>query len=325
MAEDWLEAPFSLQDKRIWIAGHAGMVGAALCRRLRHEGCAILTASRDDLDLRNQAVVRAWMRQHAPDVIVIAAAKVGGILANRDYPADFLYDNLMIAANIIHAAHETDVEKLLFLGSSCIYPQEAPQPIDERALLTGPLEPTNEAYALAKIAGIKLCQSYRQQHGRDFVSVMPCNLYGPGDSFDEQTSHVIPALMLKAHIAKTENHDHFTVWGSGQPLREFLYVDDLADALTFVLKRYSSQHILNIGSGRDISIQDLAQIVADTVGFRGELLFDPAKPDGVFRKLMNSERLHEAGWLPHTSLRDGLAKTYAWFLEQNRSITMLKA
>ena len=317
MAQDWLEVPFDLSGKRVWVAGHRGMVGSALCRRLKSEDCHILTS---DFDLRDQAATRQWIRDNGPEVIMIAAAKVGGILANDTNPADFLYDNLMIEANIIHAAHEASARKLLFLGSSCIYPKEAPQPIKEEALLTGALEPTNEAYAVAKIAGIKLCQAYRKQHGADFISLMPCNLYGPGDTFDEQNSHVIPALMMKAHEVKNSGEKEMIVWGSGQPLREFLHVDDLADAAVFALRNYSSGQPLNAGSGEDISIAALAGMVAEVVGFKGDLVYDTKKPDGTFRKLMDSSRIQNAGWQPRIPLKEGLKQSYAWYLEQNKSV-----
>jgi len=320
MAEDWLETPLSLKGKRIWVAGHTGLVGSATVRRLQGEDCEILTVPHMELDLRNQKDTLKWVHTHKPDMIVLAAARVGGILANDRNPAEFLYDNLMIEANVIHAAHLCGVDKLLFLGSSCIYPKEAAQPIEEQALLSGSLEPTNEAYAVAKIAGIKLCQTYRKQYGCDFSAVMPCNLYGPGDMFDETTSHVIPALMLKCHLAKTQGENAIDVWGSGQPLREFLYVDDLADALVFTLKNYSSPEILNIGAGQDITIKDLAALVAKASGYEGELRFDASKPDGIFRKLMNSDRIQKAGWSPQTSLKQGLEQTYAWFSKRNSSI-----
>ncbi len=320
MAESWLDTPLNLNGKRIWVAGHTGLVGSAVVRRLQEEGCEILTVLHGDLDLRNQKETLKWVHANKPDMVILAAARVGGILANDRNPAEFLYDNLMIEANVIHAAHLCEVEKLLFLGSSCIYPKEAPQPIEEGALLSAPLEPTNEAYAVAKIAGIKLCQSYRKQYGRDYCAVMPCNLYGPGDLFDEMTSHVIPALMLKCHLAKVQGEGAIDVWGSGNPLREFLYVDDLADALVFTLKNYSSDEILNIGAGADVTIKELAAQIATAVGFDGELRFDASKPDGVFRKLMNSDRIKAAGWIPQTKLPDGLEKTYEWFLKQNSSI-----
>lgn len=304
-------APRSLENKTIWVAGHRGMVGGAVVRRLEHENCTVLTC---DLDLRDQQATYHWVQDNAPDMIIMAAAKVGGIHANATYPADFLYDNLMIQNNIIHAAHAASVEKLLFLGSSCIYPKDAVNPITEDALLTGALEPTNQAYAIAKIAGIKLCQSYRAQHGRDFISVMPCNLYGMGDTFDEKNSHVIPALMMKAHTAKISGVDTMQVWGSGTPRREFMYVDDLADALVFILQNYSGDRPLNIGAGVDMSIADLAQIIADVTGFSGALELDQTKPDGAMKKLMDSTRMADAGWQAKTSLRDGLAQTYEWYV-----------
>ncbi len=312
---------YDLTGKRIWVAGHNGMVGAAVCRMLKDEGCEILTAARDALDLRDQVAVHAWMAAQKPDVVVLAAAKVGGILANSSYPADFLYDNLMIEANVIHGAHLAGVEKLLFLGSSCIYPKEAQNPISEEALLTGALEPTNEAYAIAKIAGIKLCQAYRAQHDCDFISAMPCNLYGPGDMFDEEKSHVIPALMMKAHEAKVSGAEFLEVWGSGKPRREFLYVDDLARGLVMLLKTYSADKPINIGAGEDSSIRELAEMICDVVGFTGTLKFDDSKPDGTYRKLMNSSRLFGAGWSPDVGLKGGLERTYQWFVqnEQHRN------
>jgi len=267
------------------------------------------------LDLRDQAAVREWIHENKPDVIVLAAAKVGGIKANSNYPGEFLYDNLMIQSNVIHAAYEAGVEKLLFLGSSCIYPREAVQPISEEALLTGPLEPTNESYAIAKIAGIKLCQSYRRQYGCDFIAAMPSNLYGPGDKFDLEDSHVIPALIRKAHEARMKGNKTLSVWGSGKPLREFLYIDDLAEALVFLLKNYSGKKPVNIGAGQEISIAALARKVADTTGFKGEIVFDPSKPDGTPRKLMDSSNISQAGWAPETDFESGLRKTYEWYLK----------
>ncbi len=308
---------FSLQGKRIFVAGHRGMVGSAICRRLAAEGCEILTAGRDAMDLRDQATVRAWFAQEKPDAVFLAAAKVGGILANSTYPADFLYDNLMIETNIIEAAHRTDVAKLLFLGSSCIYPKLAEQPMKEDALLTGPLEPTNEWYAIAKIAGIKLCEAYRQQHGRDYISAMPTNLYGPGDNFDLTSSHVLPALIRKADEGKAAGASEMPVWGTGSPLREFLHVDDLADGCVFLMKRYSGAQHVNIGSGEEISILDLTKMVCDVVGFDGDIVTDPTKPDGTPRKLMDSGRLHALGWKPSIALRDGIAATYEWFLQEH--------
>ncbi|MBW0152529.1 MAG: GDP-L-fucose synthase [Phenylobacterium sp.] len=304
------EVIYPLKGKRIWVAGHRGMVGSAVVRRLASEDCEVLIAGRDQLDLRRQAAVEAWMDQARPDAVILAAAKVGGILANDTYPADFLYENLMIEANIIHAAHRADVAKLLFLGSSCIYPKEAAQPILESALLTGPLEPTNEWYAIAKIAGIKLAQAYRRQHGRDFISAMPTNLYGPGDNFDLNTSHVLPALIRKAHEAKIAGANHITIWGTGAPRREFLHADDCADALVFMLQRYSDHEHVNVGSGEDITILDLARLVCDVVGFEGDIRTDPSKPDGTMRKLMSGERLRAMGWVPKISLLDGSKDAY---------------
>ncbi len=309
---------FTLAGKRVYVAGHRGMVGSALVRRLQGEGCEILTAGRAELDLRRQAEVEAWFGRARPQVVLLAAAKVGGILANDRQPAEFLYDNLVMETSIIEASRRVGVEKLLFLGSSCIYPKLAPQPLTEDALLTGPLEPTNEWYAVAKIAGIKLCQAYRRQYGCDYVSVMPTNLYGPGDNFDLGASHVIPALMVKAHRAKLEGAPAMEVWGSGRPLREFLHVDDLADACLHVLKTYSGEGHLNIGSGVDVSIRDLATLICKVVGFRGELVFDASKPDGTPRKLMDVSRLAATGWTARTPLEQGLREVYAWFLEQAR-------
>ena len=306
---------YRLQNKKIWVAGHNGMVGGALVRRLEQENCEILIVSRQDLDLRRQADVEAWTDSQRPDVVVMAAAKVGGILANDTYPADFLYDNLAMETNVIHAAYRSGVEKLLFLGSSCIYPREAPQPLVEDSLLTGPLEPTNEWYAVAKIAGLKLCQAYRRQYGCDFISAMPCNLYGPGDTYDARQSHVIPALLMKMHEAKVQGVDSVALWGTGTPLREFLYVDDLANALICMLECYSDCGHLNIGSGQDVSISDLASMVADVTGFRGEIIFDPERPDGTPRKLMDSSRVRELGWQPDTRLPDGLKNTYLWYCD----------
>lgn len=305
---------FNISNKRIWVAGHRGMVGSAVVRRLSHEGCEVITAGRDIFDLKRQAEVEAFLRDVKPNAIVMAAAKVGGILANQTYPADFLYDNLMIEAHITQAAFETGVDKMLFLGSSCIYPRMAEQPIKEDALLTGPLEPTNESYAIAKIVGIKLAQAYRSQYGCDFISAMPTNLYGPGDNFDLKMSHVLPALIRKTHDAKLLGQRAVTIWGSGAPLREFLYADDCADAIVFLLKSYSGDKHVNVGSGEEISIFDLALLVSEVVGFDGKIDFDPSKPDGVPRKLMDSRKLRSMGWAPRIKLKEGIAKTYDWFL-----------
>ncbi len=310
---------FQLAGKRVYVAGHKGMVGSAIVRRLEKEDCTILLADRS-VDLREQNAVRSWLETHRPDVLVVAAAKVGGILANDTYPADFLYDNLMIEANLIEAAYRNDTQKLLFLGSSCIYPRLAPQPIPEDALLTGPLEPTNEWYAIAKIAGIKLCQAYRRQHGCDFISAMPTNLYGPGDNFDLQNSHVLPALIRKAHEAKIAGADAIEIWGTGSPRREFLHVDDLADGCIFLLEAYSGEKHVNIGAGKDIAIAELANIVCEVVGFGGSIRKDTSKPDGTPRKLMSSETINTLGWKPTIGLREGVADAYRAFLDSGQSI-----
>ena len=306
---------FNLKNKRVWVAGHRGLVGSALLRRLKREDCILLTADRTLVDLTRQGQVEDWMAQARPQAIFLAAAKVGGIVANESDPVAFLYDNLAIASNVIHAAAASGVEKLLFLGSSCIYPKLAQQPITEEALLTGPLEPTNQWYAIAKIAGLKLCQAYRRQQGCDFISAMPTNLYGPGDNFDLTTSHVIPALMRKAHEAKTSGAAEMIVWGSGKPMREFLHVDDAADALMHLIAHYSGDSHVNVGSGIDISILELAHLIARVVGFRGRVVMDISKPDGTPRKLLNIDRLTSLGWRPKIELRDGLAETYQWFVE----------
>lgn len=306
---------FDLAGKRVFVAGHRGMVGSALVRRLEREQCEVLVASRDEANLIDQAAVDRWFAAHRPDAVFVAAAKVGGILANDSFPADFLYENLMIEANVIHAAHRHDVAKLLFLGSSCIYPKFADQPIVEGALLTGALEQTNEWYAIAKIAGIKLGQAYRRQHGRDYISAMPTNLYGPGDNFDLQSSHVLPALIRKMHEAKIAAAPSVTIWGTGTPRREFLHVDDLADACVFLMKSYSGDEHVNVGFGEDLSIIELAELVRDIVGFKGEILRDESKPDGTPRKLMSSEKLNAMGWEPQVTLSAGIEATYRWFLE----------
>ncbi len=306
---------FKLSGKRIWVAGHRGLVGGAMVRRLAKEDCVVLTADRSQVDVADPEAVSAFLKRERPDAIVVAAAKVGGILANDTYPADFLYDNLMIETSLIHAAHAQDVERVLFLGSSCIYPKLAPQPIKEDSLLTGPLEPTNEWYAIAKIAGIKLAQAYRRQHGRDYVSAMPTNLYGPGDNFDLKSSHVLPALIRKAHEAKLRGDRQVVVWGTGSPRREFLHVDDCADALVFLLENYSEYEHINVGSGTDISILELTQLVCRIVGFEGEIAHDLSKPDGTPRKLMSADKLRGLGWTPKIGLEEGIERTYAWFLE----------
>jgi GDP-L-fucose synthase len=308
------ETATDLAGKKVYVAGHKGMVGSAIIRRLAGEDCEILTATRTELDLRQQAQVEEWMQAARPNIIFLAAARVGGILANDSYPADFLYDNLILQTNVIHAAHQSGVEKLLFLGSSCIYPKWAEQPIMEKALLTGPLETTNEWYAVAKIAGLKLCQAYRRQHGRDFISAMPTNLYGPGDNFDPGSSHVLPALIRKAHDAKIEGSPEISIWGTGAPRREFLHVEDCADACIHLVKTYSGEEHVNVGCGVDISILELAHLVCEIVGFHGQILHDLTKPDGTARKLLNIAKIRILGWSPKIGLRDGIADAYRCFL-----------
>ena len=308
-------ASYTLRNKRVWVAGHRGLVGSALVRRLQGEGCEILTASRAEVDLRAPERLDRWMRERKPHAVFMAAARVGGIHANDTKPADFIYDNLMIASNVVETSRRHGVEKLLMLGSSCIYPRLAPQPIPEDALLSGPLEPTNQWYAVAKIAGIKLCQAYRRQHGCDFISVMPTNLYGPGDNFDLMSSHVVPALMAKAHDAKLRRAPTLEVWGTGRALREFMFVDDCADGLVFLMQRYSDEPIINIGTGTDLPISDLATMVCEVVGYRGRLRFDSSKPDGTPRKVMDVSRLAKLGWQARTTLRQGLEQTYRWYVD----------
>jgi GDP-L-fucose synthase len=305
---------YDLTGKRVWVAGHRGMVGSALLRRLAAEGCEILTATRADADLTRQDQTEAWMADAKPQAVFLAAATVGGILANDTRPAEFIYDNLMIEANVINAAHRAGVEKLLFLGSSCIYPKLAPQPMAEDALLTGELEPTNQWYAIAKIAGIKLCQAYRRQYGCDFISAMPTNLYGPNDNFDLASSHVLPALIAKAHAAKTGGLPDLEVWGTGTPRREFLHVDDAADACVFLMKRYTGDAHVNVGTGADIAIADLAEMVCDIVGFEGGLRYLSDKPDGTPVKRLDVARLTGLGWTAKTGLREGIIETYEWYL-----------
>ncbi|MBI1235691.1 MAG: NAD-dependent epimerase/dehydratase family protein [Alphaproteobacteria bacterium] len=320
------EPVYSLEGKRIWVAGHRGMVGSALVRRLEKENPAVLLkVTRSEVDLTDPSATARWIGREKPDAVFVPAAKVGGILANDTYPADFLYDNLMIAANVIHACHMAGVEKLLFLGSSCIYPKFADQPIVEDALLNGALEPTNEWYAIAKIAGIKLCQAYRKQHGDDFISAMPTNLYGPGDNYNLETSHVIPALIRKAHEAKLAGAKNMEIWGSGTPRREFLHADDCADALVHLMKVYSGPGHVNVGSGEDITIEELARLVMDVVGFDGELVRDTSKPDGTPRKLMSADRIRALGWAPSIPLRDGLETAYRWFLENQSKLDTRRA
>ncbi len=304
------------KSDKIFVAGHRGMVGSALVRRLQADGFEnLLTRERSQLDLANGSAVARFFTDEKPDIVILAAAKVGGIKANNDQPVEFLLENLSIQNNVIQAAHENGVRKLLFLGSSCIYPKHAPQPIPESALLTGPLEPTNEAYAIAKIAGIKLCQAYAREFGANFISPMPTNLYGPNDNFDLETSHVLAALLRKAHEAKTREAKELVVWGSGKPRREFLHVDDLASACVFLLGNYDSPEIINVGCGEDISIEELARLICDVVGFGGELTWDTGKPDGTPRKLLNVSKLTNLGWRPTIPLHEGIARTYEWLLK----------
>jgi GDP-L-fucose synthase len=307
---------YPLAGKRVWVAGHRGMVGSALVRRLAGEDCEVLTAGRQECDLVRQEQVERWLEAARPDAVIVAAAKVGGILANDRYPAEFLYDNLMIEANVIHTAQRTGVAKLLFLGSSCIYPKLAPQPMPEEALLEGQLEPTNQWYAIAKIAGIKLCQAYRRQYGCDFISAMPTNLYGPGDNFDLLGSHVVPALIRKMHEAKTGGAAEVEIWGTGRPRREFLHVDDLADACVHLLKVYSGGLHINVGCGADQTIAELAEIIRRVVGFGGRLRFNSERPDGTPRKLLDTSRLTALGWRPRIALEQGLADAYHWYRER---------
>jgi GDP-L-fucose synthase len=300
----------------VFVAGHKGLVGSAICRRLAADGVEPLVAERSELDLMDQIGVDQWFREHDVDQVYLAAAKVGGIYANDTYPAEFIHDNLAIQTNVIHAAWKHGVRKLLLLGSSCIYPKLVPQPIPEDCLLTGPLEPTNEWYAVAKIAGIKMCQAYRKQYGFDAIAVMPTNLYGPGDNFDLENSHVLPALIRKFHEAKQAGEASATVWGTGSSRREFLHVDDLADACVFLMQNYGSTEIVNVGWGRDISIAELAETVRDIVGFEGEIVYDTDKPDGTPRKLLDTARLNALGWNPSIALSDGIRVTYDWYREQ---------
>ena len=299
----------------VFVAGHRGLVGAALVRRLAGEGVRLVTRTRAELDLTDRAAVEAFFGAERPEYVFVAAARVGGILANSSYPADFIRDNLAVQLNVIDAAHRHGVRKLLFLGSSCIYPKLAPQPIKEEYLLSGPLEPTNQAYAVAKIAGITMCQAYTRQFGAPFISVMPTNLYGPGDNFDLERSHVLPALIRKVHDAKASDAPSVTVWGSGAPRREFLHVDDLADACVFLMRGYDSPEIINVGTGTDVTIAELAELVRDTVGFRGSITYDRTKPDGTPRKLLDVSRLTALGWRPRTALADGVRATYRWYQE----------
>ncbi|WP_277345359.1 GDP-L-fucose synthase family protein [Pelagibius litoralis] len=311
---------YDLKQKRVWVPGHRGMVGQAICRRLERENCILLSASRDELDLTRQADVEAWVQRERPQAIFLAAAKVGGIHANDSLPASFLYDNLAIELNIVEAARRANVEKLLLLGSSCIYPREAPQPMSEKALLTGPLEPTNQWYAIAKISGIMLCRAYRRQYGCDFISAMPTNVYGPGDNFHPEYSHVPAALLRRFHEAKEGGAVSVSVWGTGRPRREFLYVTDLADACVFLMKNYSAEQHINVGTGQEISVGDFAQTIGSIVGYKGEITFDTSRPDGALRKLLDVTALSALGWTAQTSLRDGLASYYDWFLNNHAEL-----
>lgn len=306
--------PFELKGKSVYVAGHRGMVGSALLRRLARENVDLVTVERREVDLCNQAAVFDWFAKMRPQVIFLAAAKVGGIVANNTLRAEFIYDNIAIAANVIHAAHLNRAEKLMFLGSSCIYPKLAPQPLREDAVLTGPLEPTNEPYAIAKIAGIKMAEAYRSQYGSDFISVMPTNLYGPGDNYHPELSHVVAALIRRFHEAKLSGARTVAVWGTGTPRREFLYVDDMADACVHLMKTYSGSELINIGTGEDIAIAEFARVIAEIVGYRGEISFDPSRPDGTPRKLLDISRLDKLGWRATTSLRDGLRLAYEAYL-----------
>jgi GDP-L-fucose synthase len=301
-------------DAKIFVAGHGGLVGSAIVRQLQAEGHDnLVLRTRDQLDLRNSAAVKAFFETERPDYVFLAAAKVGGIWANSRYPADFIYDNLVIQTNVIHNAYLAGARKLLFLGSSCIYPREAAQPIREEYLLTGPLEPTNDAYAIAKIAGIKMCQAYNRQHGTNFISAMPTNIYGPHDNFDPQNSHVLPALIRKFHQAKKAGDPAVTVWGTGRPRREFLHADDLADAAVFLMNNYDENELINVGVGEDLTIRELAELIREAAGFAGDIVFDPSKPDGMPRKLLDVSALRALGWNPKISLKEGIASTYRWY------------
>jgi GDP-L-fucose synthase len=306
---------FELAGKRVWVAGHRGMAGSAIARRLQRESCEIVTATRGELDLLNQQDVHAWMTGRRIDAVFLAAATVGGIQANSTRPADFLYENLLIETNVIGAARDAGAKKLLFLGSSCIFPRLAAQPMKEEALLTGPLEPTNEWYAIAKIAGIKLCQAFRRQYGCDFISVMPTNLYGPGDRYDAEDGHVVAALIMKIHAAKIANKATVELWGSGTPRREFLFTEDLADACVFVMKNYSGEMFLNVGTGQDMTILELAERIAKVVGWNGTFTFDRSKPDGMPRKVMDISRLSALGWRATTGFEEGMREAYRWYVD----------
>jgi GDP-L-fucose synthase len=308
------ERLFTLKGKRVWVAGHRGMAGSAIVRRLAREECEVITAGRETVDLTRQKETEDWLAANRPDAIFLAAARVGGIHANSSRPAEFIYDNLAIETNVIHAAHRVGVKKLLFLGSSCIYPREAPQPMREEALMTGPLEPTNQWYAIAKIAGLMMCQAYRRQYGCDFISAMPTNLFGPGDNYDLEHSHVVGALLVKMHRAKQTRAPMVEIWGTGTPRREFLFVDDLADGLVFLMERYSDERTINIGTGTDMTIRELAETIADVVGYRGQFVFNTSRPDGMPRKVMDVGRLTALGWTARTPFREGMKQAYEWYV-----------
>jgi GDP-L-fucose synthase len=312
------KTPFELKGKTVFVAGHRGMVGSALMRRLAGEGAELLTAGRNEVDLRDQAAVSGWFAARRPQAVFLAAAKVGGIVANNTLRAEFIYDNLIIATNVIHAAHVNGAEKLMFLGSSCIYPKLAAQPLREDSMLTGPLEPTNEPYAIAKIAGIKMVEAYRSQYACDFINVMPTNLYGPGDNYHPEYSHVVAALIRRFHEAKLAGLSNVVVWGTGTPRREFLFVDDMADACVHLMKTYSSSELVNIGTGEDITIAEFARVVARTVGYTGTIGFDPSRPDGTPRKLLDVSRLAKLGWRARTSLEDGIRLAYRAYLSESK-------
>jgi len=307
----------SLKNKKVFIAGHAGLVGQSLYKRLEKEKCKILCVNKKSLDLRDYNRTDNWLKSKKPDYIFIAAARVGGILENSSFPADFIYDNLSIALNLIHLSHKNNIKKILYLGSSCIYPKLAKQPINEQSLLSGPLEPTNEWYAIAKIAGLKLCKAYALQYKRNFISAMPTNLYGPGDNFDVKSGHVLPGLINKIHYAFEHNKKNVIIWGTGKPKREFLFVDDLADALVFLMKNYNKSDHINVGSGNEVSILNLAKIIAKVIGFKGKFVFDKSKPDGTPRKFINSKKINSLGWKSRTSLLKGIEDTYYSYLKKN--------
>lgn len=311
---------YRLAEKRVWVAGHRGMVGSAIVRRLKALSCDVVTAARDEVDLTDQSAVAAWLHDNRPEAIFLAAARVGGIHANDTLPARFLYENLMIQTNVLHSARETGVQKLLFLGSSCIYPRDAVQPMNESSLLTGPLEPTNQWYAIAKIAGVKMCEAYRRQYGCDFISVMPTNLYGPGDNFDLEFGHAPAALLRRFHEAKESGDSRVVVWGTGTPRREFMHVDDLADGCVFLMAQYSGEEPVNVGVGEDVTIAEFATLIATTVGYNGEIVFDTSRADGVPQKLLDVSRMHALGWASKTPLGDGLRSYYQWFLENRESL-----